>query len=163
MHIGRSFEYALCFLVRLLIRQTMARQSSLVVRSPITTFPSSSDELQIPLCRQRFQTNHLGRNTAKHTFHVQEIVGFSIGSPNLENSEKTIRASLHRSYVRNMKKLSKLQSLTPSATLISSLWKKEPEEEKLIWQERAQEEDRLHKQKYPGYKYTTKKHVEKNK
>lgn len=53
--------------------------------------------------------------------------------------------------------------LTLTATLISTLWKNESEEEKTFWQKMAQEEDRMHKEKYPGYKYTTKKNVEKSK
>nr|BAD72606.2 MAT1-1-3 [Ephelis japonica] len=57
------------------------------------------------------------------------------------------------------------QGITASelSTMISSLWKNETEEEKAFWQKMAQEEDRLHKEKYPGYKYTTKKNAEKNK
>ncbi|KAG5998094.1 hypothetical protein E4U43_002495 [Claviceps pusilla] len=47
------------------------------------------------------------------------------------------------------------------STMISSLWKNETDEEKAFWQKMAQEEDRLHKEKYPGYKYTTKKKAEK--
>ncbi|KAG5929559.1 hypothetical protein E4U42_005483 [Claviceps africana] len=49
------------------------------------------------------------------------------------------------------------------STMISSLWKNETDEEKAFWQRMAQEEDRLHKEKYPGYKYTTKKNTEKTK
>ncbi|KAG5946831.1 hypothetical protein E4U53_006513 [Claviceps sorghi] len=49
------------------------------------------------------------------------------------------------------------------STMISSLWKNETDEEKAFWQKMAQEEDRLHKEKYPGYKYTTKKNAEKTK
>ncbi|KAG6004703.1 hypothetical protein E4U21_000858 [Claviceps maximensis] len=49
------------------------------------------------------------------------------------------------------------------STMISCLWKNETDEEKAFWQRMAQEEDRLHKEKYPGYKYTTKKNAEKAK
>nr|AKE48501.1 MAT1-1-3 [Ustilaginoidea virens]AKE48505.1 MAT1-1-3 [Ustilaginoidea virens] len=48
------------------------------------------------------------------------------------------------------------------STLISSLWKDETEEEKAFWKKMAQEEDRIHKEKYPGYKYTTRKNVDKS-
>jgi hypothetical protein len=51
--------------------------------------------------------------------------------------------------------------LTQLATLISNLWKNESDDEKAFWQKMAQEEDRMHKEKYPGYKYTTKRHAEK--
>lgn len=37
------------------------------------------------------------------------------------------------------------------------MWKEEPAANKAFWQEMAQEEDRIHKEKYPDYKYTTKK------
>ncbi|KAG6119909.1 hypothetical protein E4U14_004571 [Claviceps sp. LM454 group G7] len=49
------------------------------------------------------------------------------------------------------------------STMISSLWKNENDEERKFWQQKAQEEDRLHKEKYPGYKYSTKKSTEKAK
>ncbi|KYK59756.1 MAT1-1-3 [Drechmeria coniospora] len=49
------------------------------------------------------------------------------------------------------------------STVISSLWKSESTTEKAIWQRRAREEDRLHKEKYPGYKYTAKRSSSKRK
>nr|ALI93547.1 MAT1-1-3 [Hypocrella siamensis] len=43
------------------------------------------------------------------------------------------------------------------STIISELWKKETVEVKAFWKRMAKEEDRLHKERYPGYKYTTRK------
>nr|AZR66141.1 MAT1-1-3 [Ophiocordyceps xuefengensis] len=43
------------------------------------------------------------------------------------------------------------------STMISNMWRQESEAEKAVWQQKAEEEDRLHKEKYPDYKYTTKK------
>ncbi|KAM4064852.1 HMG (high mobility group) box domain-containing protein [Hirsutella rhossiliensis] len=43
------------------------------------------------------------------------------------------------------------------STMISNMWRQASEAEKAIWQQKAEEEDRLHKEKYPDYKYTTKK------
>nr|BAE93600.1 MAT1-1-3 [Tolypocladium inflatum] len=48
-------------------------------------------------------------------------------------------------------------SASELSSAISRDWKAEPDSEKEIWRQKAQEEDRLHKEKYPGYKYTTKK------
>lgn len=53
--------------------------------------------------------------------------------------------------------------LTLLATLISNLWKNESDDEKAFWQRMAQEEDRMHKEKYPGYKYTTKRNADRSK
>ncbi|KJK75532.1 hypothetical protein H634G_08896 [Metarhizium anisopliae BRIP 53293] len=49
------------------------------------------------------------------------------------------------------------------STLISNLWKNESDDEKAFWQRMAQEEDRMHKEKYPGYKYTTKRNADRSK
>ncbi|EFZ01123.2 MATA HMG-box domain protein [Metarhizium robertsii] len=49
------------------------------------------------------------------------------------------------------------------STLISNLWKNESDGEKAFWQKMAQEEDRMHKEKYPGYKYTTKRNADRSK
>ncbi|PHH90959.1 hypothetical protein CDD83_2087 [Cordyceps sp. RAO-2017] len=43
------------------------------------------------------------------------------------------------------------------STMISRSWKAASKEQKKFWQQKAREEDRLHKEKYPDYKYTTKK------
>ncbi|VUC36960.1 unnamed protein product [Clonostachys rosea] len=43
------------------------------------------------------------------------------------------------------------------STVISQMWHQAPPDEREYWQERAREEERLHKQRYPDYKYTTKK------
>ncbi|OAQ94422.1 HMG (high mobility group) box domain-containing protein [Purpureocillium lilacinum] len=47
------------------------------------------------------------------------------------------------------------------STRISTMWKAEPASEKAIWQQKAKEADRLHKEKYPDYKYTTSKRAKK--
>ncbi|KJZ79324.1 hypothetical protein HIM_01475 [Hirsutella minnesotensis 3608] len=49
------------------------------------------------------------------------------------------------------------------STMISRMWKQLPKAEKAVWQQKAKEEDRLHKEKYPGYKYTTKRTPKKSK
>ncbi|RDA91449.1 hypothetical protein CP533_6273 [Ophiocordyceps camponoti-saundersi (nom. inval.)] len=43
------------------------------------------------------------------------------------------------------------------STASSRMWRREPKHVKAYWKKQAQEEDRLHKEKYPNYKYTTKK------
>ena len=49
------------------------------------------------------------------------------------------------------------RKLISKATMISKMWREAPQEERDIWQARAKEEDRLHKEMYPWYKYTTRK------
>lgn len=43
------------------------------------------------------------------------------------------------------------------ATVIARMWHSAPPEEREIWQAKAKEEERIHKEMYPGYKYSTKK------
>lgn len=41
--------------------------------------------------------------------------------------------------------------------MIANMWRQESKAEKAVWKQKAEEEDRLHKEKYPDYKYTTRK------
>ncbi|KAF4512727.1 hypothetical protein G6O67_000072 [Ophiocordyceps sinensis] len=43
------------------------------------------------------------------------------------------------------------------STMIANMWRQESKAEKAVWKQKAEEEDRLHKEKYPDYKYTTRK------
>ncbi|RDA89029.1 hypothetical protein CP532_0653, partial [Ophiocordyceps camponoti-leonardi (nom. inval.)] len=43
------------------------------------------------------------------------------------------------------------------STATSKMWRLESKDVRAYWKKQAQEEDRLHKEKYPNYKFTAKK------
>lgn len=55
------------------------------------------------------------------------------------------------------KKLTTTNIRMNTATLIATKWKNEPAHEKNYWHYLAEQEERNHKQKYPGYKFRVRK------
>nr|CAQ42991.1 mating type protein [Hapsidospora chrysogena] len=47
------------------------------------------------------------------------------------------------------------------STIISKMWREASPEERQFWYDRAKEQDRLHKEMYPGYKFTIRKSSQK--